>query len=61
MSSTTTLSGYTPPHVEYQPANVGDKAIHQLATQLAPGRGPAAHVSLSPEAMAAIVGKGLAK
>ncbi len=55
MSSTTTLSGYTPPHVDYQPASVGDKAVHQVASQLSPNRGPAAHVTLSPDALKAMM------
>ena len=50
MSSTTTLSGYTPPHVDYQPAGVGDLAIHQKAVQIADERPPAVHVTLSKEA-----------
>ena len=54
MTSTTTLSGYTPPHVEYQPATVGDHAIHQRAAQLAADRGPATLVIMSPQALAAM-------
>ena len=54
MNSARTLSGYTPPHIDYQPAKVGDRAIHQQAQQLASERGPASRVTLSPEAHAAM-------
>ncbi len=50
MSSTTTLSGYTPPHVDYQTAGIGDKAIHEKAVQIANERPPAVHLTLSKEA-----------
>ena len=48
------LSGYAPPHVNYQPATAGDKTIHQHAQQLASDRGPASQVTLSPGALAAL-------
>jgi len=54
MNSATTLSGYTPPHIDYKPAAVGDRNIHQRAQQLAAERGPATHVTLSPAAQAAM-------
>lgn len=54
VSATTMLSGYAPPHVNYQPATAGDKTIHQHAQQLASDRGPASQVTLSPGALAAL-------
>ncbi len=54
MSTATTLSGYTPPHVDYKPAAVGDRAIHQTAQQLHSERGPASRITLSPAAQAAM-------
>ena len=54
MSATTTLSGYSPPHVDYQPATAGDKTIHQRAQQRVSDRGPASQVTLSPAALTAL-------
>jgi hypothetical protein len=54
VNSARTLSGYTPPHIDYQPAKVGDLALHQQAQQLVGERGPASRVTLSPAAQAAM-------
>ena len=58
MSTATTLSGYTPPHIDYTPASIGDKAIHQMAEQVASQRPPAVHITLSPEAQVVMAESG---
>ncbi len=47
------LSGYTPPHVDYQPAGAGDLALHSKVQKESSERAPATRVTLSSEALAA--------